>query len=81
MIEGDNAFGGGTGEVRRGTLVMMVVGAPAVPARACIRTIITVMSWVFAMAFEAIWVGRKAFLSFAQQRLGWSAWLNHSSLL
>ena len=67
MIEGDDAFGGGASEVGRRTLVMMVVDAPAISARACVGTVATVMSWVFAVAFEAVWVGRKTLLSFAQR--------------
>ena len=66
MIEGDDAFGGGASEVRRRTFMMTMIGAPAVSAGVCIGTITTVMSWVFAMALEAVWIGRKMFLSFSQ---------------
>ena len=67
MVEGDDTFGGGASEVRRRTLMMAMVGAPTISAGACVGTIATVMSWVFAMAFEAVWIGRKTLLSFAQQ--------------
>ena len=66
-VEGNDAFGGRASEVRRRTLMMTMVGAPAVSAGACVGTVTTVVSWVFAMAFEAVWVGRKTLLSFAQQ--------------
>ena len=67
MVKGDDAFGGGASEVRRRTFMMTMVGAPAISAGVCIRTVTTVVSWVFAMALKAIWIGRKMFLSFAQQ--------------
>ena len=66
MVKGDDAFGGGASEVRGRTLMMTMVSAPAVPAGAGVGTVTTVVSWVFAMALEAIWVGRKMLLSFAQ---------------
>ena len=81
MVEWDNAFGGRAGKVRGRALVMTMVSTPAISAGACVRTVAAVVPWVFTVALEAIWVGREAFLSFAQQRLWWSAWLNHSSLL
>ena len=67
MVEGDDAFGGGAGKVGRRALMMTMVGAPAISAGACIGTVTTVVPWVFAVALETIWVGREAFLSFAQQ--------------
>ena len=67
VVEGDDAFGGGASEVGRRTLMMTVVDAPAISAGAYVGTVATVMSWVFAVAFEAVWVGRKTLLSFAQQ--------------
>ena len=81
MVKGDNAFGGGAGEVRGRTFVVTMVGAPAVSARACVRAVATVMPWVFAVALKAIWVRGKTLFPFAQQRLGWSAWIDYSSLL
>ena len=67
MVEGNNAFGGGAGEVRTGTLVMTMVGAPAVPTRACVGAVTAVVPWILAVALEAVWVWGEAFLSFAQQ--------------
>ena len=64
MVEGDNAFGGGAGEVGRGALMVTMVSAPAVPARARVGTVATVVSWVFAMALKAVWVRRETLLSF-----------------
>ena len=66
MVEWDNTFGGGAREVRGRALMMTMVGAPAVPAGARVGAVTAVVSWVFTMALEAIWVGRKTFLSFAQ---------------
>ena len=65
MVEGYDAFGGGAGEMRRGTLMMAMVSAPAVSARARVGTVTTVVSWVFAMALKAVWVRRETLLSFA----------------
>ena len=65
MVKGDNAFGGGASKVGRRTLMMTMVGAPAISAGACIGTVTTVVSGVFAMALEAIWVGGETFLPFA----------------
>ena len=65
MVKGDDAFGGGAGEVRGRAFVMTMVGAPAVPTRACVGTVTTVVSWVFAMALQAVWVRRETLLSFA----------------
>ena len=81
MVKGDDAFGGGASEVKRRTLMMTMVGAPAISARACVRTVATVMPWVLAVALEAIWVRGETLFPFAQQRLGRSAWVDHSSLL
>ena len=67
MVEGDDAFGGGAGEVRGRAFVVMMVGAPAVSARACVRTVATVMPWILAVALKAIWVRRKTLFPFAQQ--------------
>ena len=67
MVEGDDTFSDGAGEVRSRTLMMMMVSAPAISARACVGTVATVVSWVFTMASEAVWVWRKTLLSFAQQ--------------
>ena len=67
MVKGDNAFDGGTGEVRGRAFVVTMVGAPAVSAGACVRTVATVMPWVLAVALEAIWVRRKTLFPFAQQ--------------
>ena len=67
MVKGDDAFGGGASEVRRRTLMMAMVSAPTVSAGACVGTVAAVVSWVFAMAFEAVWIRRKTLLSFAQQ--------------
>ena len=67
MVKGDDAFGGGAGEVRRGTFMVTMVSAPTVPARACVGAVAAVVSWILTVALEAIWVGRKTFLSFAQQ--------------
>ena len=67
MVEGNDTFGGGASKVRRRTLMMTMVGAPAVSAGACIGTVTTVVSWVFTVALEAVWVRGETFLSFAQQ--------------
>ena len=67
MVKGDDAFGSGAGEMRRGTFMVAMVSAPTVPTRARVGTIAAVVSWILAMALEAVWVGREAFLSFAQQ--------------
>ena len=67
MVKGDDTFGGGAGEVRGRAFVVTVVSAPAVSARACVRTVATVMPWVLAVALKAVWIRRKTLLSFAQQ--------------
>ena len=67
MVKWDDAFGSGAGEVRGRALVVMMVSAPAISARACVRTVATVMPWVLTVALKAIWVRRKTLLSFAQQ--------------
>ena len=67
VVEWDDTFGGGAGEMRGGTFVVTMVSAPTVPAGACVRTITAVMSRVFAVALETIWIRRKMLLSFAQQ--------------
>ena len=66
MVEWDDAFGSGAGKVRRGAFMMTMVSAPTVPAGARVGTVAAVMSWILAVALEAIWVGREAFLSFAK---------------
>ena len=65
MVEGDDAFGGGAGEVRGGTFVVTMVSAPAVSARACVGTVATIMPWVLAVALKAIRVRRKTLFPFA----------------
>ena len=67
MVEGYDAFGGGAGEVRRGTLMMAMVSAPAIPAGACVRTVAAIMSWVFAVAFKTVWIREETLFPFAQQ--------------
>ena len=67
MVKWDDTFGSGAGEMRRGAFMMTMVSAPAVPARTRVGTVAAVVSWILAVALEAIWVGGKAFLSFAQQ--------------
>ena len=67
MIEWDNALGSGTSEVGGRAFMMMVVSTPAISAGAHVWAIAAVVPWVLTMAFEAIWVRREAFLSFAQQ--------------
>ena len=67
MVEWDDAFGSGAGEMRRGAFMVTMVSAPTVPARARVGAVAAVVSWILAVALEAIWVGRKTFLSFAQQ--------------
>ena len=67
MVERDNTFGGRAGEVRSKTLMVTMVSAPAISARARIGAVAAVMSWVFTVAFETIWIGRKTLLSFSQQ--------------
>ena len=66
MVKGDDTFGSGAGKVRGRALVVTMVSAPAISAGACVRTVTTVVSRVFAVALEAIWIGREAFFSFAQ---------------
>ena len=56
-----------TGEMRRRALMMMMIGAPAISAGACVGAITAVMPWVLAMTLKAIWVGRETLLPFAQQ--------------
>ena len=53
--------------MRNGTLVVTMVSASAIPAGPHVWAIAAIMSQVFAMAFEAVWVEREAFLPFAQQ--------------
>ena len=66
VVEWNDAFGSGAGEVGSGALMVTMVSAPAISARACVRAIATVVPWVLAVALETIWVGRKVFLPFAQ---------------
>ena len=67
MVKWDDTSGSGAGEMRRGAFMMTMVSAPTVPARARIGAVAAVVSWILAVALEAVWVGRKTFLSFAQQ--------------
>ena len=67
MVEGNDAFGGGAGEVGRRALMVAMVSAPAISARARVRTVTTVMPWVLAVALKAVGIGRKALLPFAQR--------------
>ena len=67
MVERDDTFGGGAGEMRRRAFVVTMVSAPTVPAGVCVRTIAAIMSRVFTVTFETIWIGRETLLSFAQQ--------------
>ena len=65
MVKRDDTFGGGAGEVRRGTLMMAMVSAPTIPAGACVRAVAAIVPWVLAMTLEAIWVRRKTLFPFA----------------
>ena len=67
MVEGNDAFGGGAGEVGRRALMVAMVSALAISARARVRTVTTVMPWVLAVALKTIWVRRKTLFPFAQQ--------------
>ena len=67
MVQWDDALGGGAGKVGGRAFMMLVVSAPAVSARARVGAVTAVVPWVFAVAFEAVWVGREVLLSFAQQ--------------
>ena len=56
MVKGDDAFGSGAGKMRGGTFMVTMVSAPTVPTRACVGAVAAIVSWVLAVALEAIWV-------------------------
>ena len=65
MVEGNDTFGGGASEMRGRALVVAMVGTPAISAGACVGTVATVVSRVFAMALKTVWVGGETLLPFA----------------
>ena len=67
VVKRDDTFGGGAGEMRRGTFMVAMISAPTVPTRARVGAVAAVVSWVLAVALEAIRIGGETFLSFAQQ--------------
>ena len=65
MVEWDDAFGSGAGEMRRGAFMVMMVSAPTIPARAHVGAVTAVVSQVLAVTLETVWVGGETFFSFA----------------
>ena len=66
MGKGDDALSSAAGEVRGGTLVVAMVFGPTVSTAPVIRAIAGLMSWIFAMAFEAVDVRGEGTLSLAK---------------
>ena len=66
MGEGDDALSSAAGEVRGGTLVVAMVFGPAVSTAPVIRAIAGLMSWILAMAFEAVDMRGELTLSLAK---------------
>ena len=54
MVEWNNTLGGRAGEMGGRALMVTMVGALAVSARAHVGAVTAVVSWVLAMALEAV---------------------------
>ena len=80
MGEGDDALSSAAGEVRGGTLVVAMVGRPAVSTVPIIGTVAGLMSWILAVASEAVDMGGEAF-SLAKRRSWRRPWVLHPSML
>ena len=66
MGKGDNALAGATSEVGGGTLMVAMIGRPAVATTLVIRAVASFMSRVFAMALEAVNMRGEGTLSLAK---------------
>ena len=65
MVEWDDAFGSGAGEMRGGAFIVTMVNTPTIPARVRVGAVTAVVSRVLTVALETVWVGRETLLSFA----------------
>ena len=81
MGKGDDALGSAAGEVRGRTLVVAMVFGPAVSTAPVIRAIAGLVSWIFAMASEAVDVGGEGTLSLAKRSTWRGPWVLHPSTL
>jgi hypothetical protein len=54
VIKGDDALGSATGEMRRGTLTVKVVGRPTEPTGSVVGALATVVTRILTVACEAI---------------------------
>ena len=80
MGEGDDALSSAAGEVRGGTLVVAMVGRPAISTVPVIGTVAGLVSWILAMASEAVDMGGEA-LSLAERRSWRGPWVLYPSTL
>ena len=54
MVKGDDALGSATSEVGSRTLMVAMIGGPAVSTAPVIGAVASLMSWILAMASEAV---------------------------
>ena len=67
MSEGDDTLSGAASEVRGRALMVAMVGGPAVATAPIIRAVTSLMSWILAMASEAIDIRGERALSLAKR--------------
>ena len=77
--EGDDTLGCAASEVRRGALMVRVVGGPAVPAAPVIGAVAGFVSRVLAVTPETVDVGWKCLLAFPNRAARWGPWIFHHS--
>ena len=66
MSEGNDAFGGATGEMGSGAFVVSMIGGPAVSTAPVVGAVASLMSWIFAVASKTIDVRGELTLSLAK---------------
>ena len=79
MGEGDDALGRAACEVRRGALMVRVVGGPAVPAAPIIGAVAGLVSRVLAVTLEAVDVGWESSLTLPKGTTRRSPWIFYHS--
>ena len=81
MGEGDDALSSAASEVRGRTLVVTMVGGPAISTAPVIGAVASLMPWILAMAFEAVNMRGEGALSLAKRRSWRGSWVLHLSTL
>ena len=81
MGEGDDACSSAASKMRGGAFVVAMVFGPAVSTAPVIWTVAGLMSWIFAMASEAVDMRGEGTLSLAKRSPWRGPWVLHPSML